>query len=325
VSDLPPEAAGRVLSQAFSSALSVNDFAACLHMGLRPVALVQGYCVMRWTYSGTYGYYQPYTQSATTYGGLAGSRPGLTGGGPFQGGRGYFRPAPNTLTSYQCPHYYSSAEHRSWGYNYEQRWLTQTWHDGFNQAYQRMLEEAAEAGAHGVIGVVDTARSLIDQSLREFHIYGTAVVAEGQKEPGSTAGIWTSYLAGQRLAKLIEAGFMPTSVTAAMASVRVWAVCLTVMGMRGYGGVAQRASGFQPAGPINQLADAEMQARRLVRDHVKAGMGSDALQGADLRAAQFEMGEGDMEVDCVLRGTRVRRFRPADPLPPPQIVVRVND
>ena len=43
--DLPPETAGRLRRPAFSSGLTVPDFAACLQMGLRPVGLVQGYCV----------------------------------------------------------------------------------------------------------------------------------------------------------------------------------------------------------------------------------------------------------------------------------------
>lgn len=330
MTDLPPEAARRVTSSAFSSGLSVNDFAACLHSGLRPLALVQGYCVMRWTYSGSYGAYQPYARPG--YGGGAGRLPGTVGGGfggPFQGGyggggRGYYRPAPNTLSSYSCPHYMASAEHRSWGYNYEQRWLTQTWHEGFNQAYQRMLEEAAAAGAHGVIGVVDTAQSFIDAALREFHIFGTAVAVDGRDDRPPPAGIWTSYLAGQRLAKLMESGFMPTSVTASMASVRMWAVCLTEIGMRG-GYSSRVGAAYQSTGAIGQLADAQMQARRLARDHVKAGLGSDSLYGVDLRSGIFEAGEGDVEVDCVLRATKVRRVRAADPLPPPQLTVRLND
>jgi hypothetical protein len=314
LTDLPPEVARRVHSRAFSSGLSVNDFAAGLHSGFRPVALVQGYCVMRWTYAGSYGYYQPYPRVTT---------PGIN---PYGGSsaRSYYRAVPNTITSYSCPHYYVGAEHRSWGYNYEQKFLTQTWQDGFNQAYSRMIEEAAEAGAHGVIGIVDSARSFIDSSLREFHIYGTAVVVEGRPPPRDPSQIWSSYLAGQRLAKLIDSGFMPTSITASMASVRMWAVCMTEIGLRG-GYINSLQQGYRSTGAISQLADAQMQARRLARDHIKSALGPDTLLGADLRVSEFEMGEGDVEVNCVLRGTRVRRIRAADPPPPPQLTVRLND
>ena len=330
--DLPPEATGRLTASAFSSGLSVNDFAACLHMGLRPVALVQGYCVMRWSWYGTsamrYGYrYGPGGYGAGGGGayGRGGGRwlPGTAGGGiggPFAGRQGWYGSRrPGTLSTYQCPHYYAGADHRFWGENYDQSWVAQTWNDGFNTAYHRMLEEAAESGAHGIIGVVDRSSELIDRDIREFHIYGTAVVVDGSPPPER---IWTSYLAGQRLAKLVEAGFMPTSIVASMASVRMWAVCVTESLMRG--GSMINAP-VQPGGEIVQLSDAQMQARQLVRDQVKSALGQDSLHGADMQASVREVGEGDVEVDCILRGTRVHRFRPAEPLPPPQLTVRAND
>jgi hypothetical protein len=207
-------------------------------------------------------------------------------------------------------------DHRGWGENFEQPWITQAWSQGFNTAYQRMAEEAAGAGAHGIIGVVDTVSSLIDRSIREFHIYGTAVVVDGAPSPPA---IWTSYLAGQRLAKLIEAGFMPTSIVASMASVRVWAVCVTEMLMHGQ----YTMGGVQAGSEIAQISDAQMQARRLARDHIKASLGTDTLHGADLQVGWHDVAEGDYEIDCVLRGTRVRRFKPADPLPPPELTVRM--
>ena len=46
-SDLPEAAERRLHEGAFSSGLSVNDFAACLEMGLEPVGLVQGFCAMQ--------------------------------------------------------------------------------------------------------------------------------------------------------------------------------------------------------------------------------------------------------------------------------------
>lgn len=324
--DLPPEAAGRVSGAIFSSGLSVNDFAACLHMGLRPVALVQGYCVMRWSWYGAatpyayrpaYGYNRPGRYGSAYPGTVGGGFGGAFGSGPGYYGAGGRR---SSLSTYRCPHYYAGADHRGWGENYDQSWVAQTWNQGFNTAYQRMIEEAAEAGAHGVIGVVDTSSELIDSSLREFHVYGTAVVVDGEPTPPA---IWTSYLSGQRLAKLLEAGFMPTSIVASMASVRMWAVCVTESLMRG--GFMQYGTGVPPGSEITQLADAQMQARRLARDQVKSALGDDNLHGADMRVAMHEVGEGDVQVDCVLRGTRVHRYRAAEPLPPPQLTVRVND
>jgi hypothetical protein len=125
-----------------------------------------------------------------------------------------------------------SAEHRTWGQNYEQTWVEAAWLQGFGSAYSRLMEEAKEVGAHGVIGVTDTSHNISDMNVAEFHILGTAVVVEGAPPPPHGEP-WSTYLAGQRLAKLIEAGFMPISVVAAIASVRVWAYCMTEYLMEG--------------------------------------------------------------------------------------------
>ena len=148
-----PEAVGRRFAEgAFTSGLTVPDFAACLQMGLQPVGFVQGYCVMQWRW---YGMGSPYG----------------TFGAPAQG-RGYSE-------SWQCPHGMVSAEHRSWGQNYEQSWVEDAWSDGFTSAYQRMVEEAATAGAHGVVGVVDTTQPLAGEGVLEFRVQGTAVMVKG--------------------------------------------------------------------------------------------------------------------------------------------------
>jgi hypothetical protein len=39
---------------------------------------------------------------------------------------------------------------------------------------------------------------------------------------------------------------------------------------------------------------------------------------------QRELGQGDAELQCTLRGNRVRRFKEFDPLPPPQPTVRLR-
>jgi hypothetical protein len=44
--DIPEAAARRFAEGAFTSGLTVPDFAACLQMGLEPVGYVQGFCVM---------------------------------------------------------------------------------------------------------------------------------------------------------------------------------------------------------------------------------------------------------------------------------------
>ena len=292
--DLPSEAAGRLERSAFSSGLSVPDFAACLHMGMYPVGLVQGFCVMRWSWYGqNAGYYSQY--------------------------------AGTTIQSYRCPHsrMYGgyggvSAEHRSWGKNFEQPWVTKAWADGFNKAYRRMIEEAADAGAHGVIDIHDANTQLIDSGIREFHLLGTAVVVEGKPKPKR---IWTTYLAGQPLAKLMEAGFEPVTILASMTSVRMYAICSVETLMRGrydnYGMV-------NPGDEITQLADAHMQARLKARDHIKGAIGTDSLHGASIDVGERELMEGDAEITCILRGTRVHQVRATPPIQPPMPTVRLS-
>src|SRR5579863_1419843 len=91
--DLPEAAERRLSAGSFSSGLTIPDFAACLQMGLRPVGLVQGFCVMQW---GWYGSGSPYMRGMTPYA-FGGNAP-----------RGAYS------ESYSCPHggYVYSNEHR---------------------------------------------------------------------------------------------------------------------------------------------------------------------------------------------------------------------
>jgi hypothetical protein len=294
--DLPEAATRRLSDSAFTSGLTVPDFAACLQMGLEPVGFVQGFCVMQWNW---YGMSSPYRQAY----------------GPYNqgGGQGYSE-------NYQCPHGMISAEHRSWGQNFEQTWVEQAWGQGFSTAYTRMLEEAQTAGAHGVVGVIDTSSPLSDLGVLEFHVRGTAVrVADSPPPPDGRP--WTTYLAGQRLAKLIEAGYAPVSVAASVSSVRVWAYCITAYLMGGAGGTW---GGQQQVAEITQVAAAQMASRQIAREHVRAQLAGDSLHGAQMIVSESELGEGDQEIQCILRGNRVRRFKDFDPVPVPHPTVRLS-
>ena len=292
--DLPEAAARRFASGAFTSGLTVPDFAACLQLGLEPVGFTQGYSVMRWQWYGM-------------------SPMGMGGFGAQWGGiRGY-------SDTWSCPHGMVSAEHRSWGQNYEQAWVEDAWTTGFTTAYGRMVEEAASGGAHGVVGVVDTCQPLSDMGVLEFRVQGTAVrVTDGT--PPAAGRPWTTYLAGQRLTKLIEAGYAPVSIAAATSSVRVWANCVTQYLTEGsnsmYGGTT-------PGAEITQTVTAQMAARQIATQRVRSQLGHDSLHGAALTTTQRELGEGDAEIECILRGNRVRRFKDFDPMPAPRPTVRL--
>ncbi|HTU38898.1 MAG TPA: heavy metal-binding domain-containing protein [Acidimicrobiales bacterium] len=295
--DLPEAAVRRLESSAFSSGLSVPDFAACLELGLEPVALVQGFCVMQ---GGWYGAGSGYMRGMQPYGGQP-DNPG------------------DYSETYRCPHGYVSMEHRAWGQNFEQPWVEQAWAQGYGTSYARMVEEAQQHGAHGIIGVVDRVSNVADTGTTEFHFLGTAVTVDGGPPPAGGVP-WTTYLAGQRLAKSIEAGFMPVAVVASLASVRVWAYCMTEYLMEGtmaWGG---------PTGPqlVGQITKAHMAVRQLARKHVRQQLVGDELHGATIEVTRRELSQGDEVIDCTLRGNRVRRFKDFDPIALPRPTVRLG-
>ncbi len=297
--DLPEAAVRRLESSSFSSGLSVPDFAACLDLGLQPVALVQGFCVMQWGWNGPGG---------------GGAMRGLS---PYLGGQ----QTPGAYSeTYRCPHGFVSNEHRSWGQNLEQPWVEEAWAQGYGTAYARMLEEAGTLGAHGVIGVADRVSNVADTGTTEFHFLGTAVTVEGGPPPAG--GIpWSTYLAGQRLTKSIEAGFMPVAVVAALASVRVWAYCMTEYYMEGSMGGWGMSGG--PA-LVEQVSKAHMASRQLARKHVRQQLQGDELHGATMDVVTRELSAGDEVIDCTLRGNRVRRFKDFDPVVLPRPTVRLS-
>ncbi len=296
--DLPEAAVRRLQSNAFSSGLSVPDFAACLDLGLQPVALVQGFCVMQW------GWYGP--GSGT-----------MRGMSPYMGGQ----QTPGAYTeTYRCPHGFISNEHRSWGQNLEQPWVEEAWAQGYGTAYARMLEEAGTMGAHGVIGVADRVSTVADTGTTEFHFLGTAVTVEGGPPPAGGVP-WSTYLAGQRLTKSIEAGFMPVAVVAALASVRIWAYCMTEYYMEGSMG-----SWGMTGGPalVEQVSKAHMASRQLARKHVREQLHGDELHGATMDVVTREFSQGDEVIDCTLRGNRMRHFKDFDPVVLPRPTVRLS-
>jgi uncharacterized protein YbjQ (UPF0145 family) len=299
-----PEAAGRRLSGgAWSSGLSVADFASCLSMGMEPVGFVQGYAVMQWRWTSS-TYYR-----TMTMGGL-GRVPGASGRGQYSEG-------------WQCPHGFVGGEHRMYGYNFEQTWLETNWANGWGLARGRMVEEAEAAGAHGVIGVADDMQYLAGTGAAEFRMTGTAVAVPGAPTPPTP---FTTFLSGQRLVKLVEAGFVPVSVAAAMSSVQMIAYCITHYQLAGT--AAGNWSGAMSGGvagvhSIVQVGKAQRAARHLAREQLRSQLGRDVLHGATLEQFEREVGEGDLTVQCLIRGTRVRRFKDYDPIPEPEPVVRL--
>ncbi len=283
---------------AWSSGLSTNDFAACLGAGLQPLGFVQGCSVVSWNF---------YSAQSSMMG---------MGFGLNQM-RGY-------TEQYSCPHGFVSTEHRMYGLNYQKTWIEEAWTETFAAAKRRLLSEAAALGAHGVIDVVDRSIHHAENATFEIALSGTAVAIEGVARPEVP---FTTFLAGQKLNKLVEAGFAPVDIALGITAVGVIASCITEYQTRG-GGIAFGGNvggwGGSQTGEIEQVVRAQGAARRLVRERVRSELNGDTLHGASLSVRTIESSEGP-QIEALIRGNRVRSFKAFAALAPPRPVVQLVD
>jgi hypothetical protein len=277
---------------AWSSALSTNDYAACIEAGLQPIAFVQGCTVVSWSFYGLRTMMQ---------------------GSPLSA----YRPSSGYFEQFNCPHGFVSAEHRLYGMNYEQTWVEGAWMTAFSGALARLLEEAQGLGAHGVIGIVDHSEHHPESTAYEFRLSGTAVGVEGIAPPSTP---FTTFLAGQKLNKLVEAGFAPVSIALTYVSVGVYESCVTEYQLRG----GSWTWGGPPTGEVDQVSRAHEAARSTAREEIRRQLAGDSLHAAHLFVASGEAADGP-HIDVTLRGNRVRRFKDFEPIPPPRPVLRLVD
>lgn len=301
-SDLPEAARRRLSEGAWTSGLSAADFASCLALGAEPAGFVQGFAVM----------------SFSTFMMGQNVRNQMWGGG-FGG---------NT-ERFSCPHGFVSSEHRTYGFNTEQQWLEERWSTGWGLARQRMVEEAAGMGAHGVIDVTDARLPLAGTDAVEFRMQGTAVRVPGVPVPPVP---FITTLSGQRLAKLLESGFVPVTVVGATAAVLMYGYCVTaaqLTGNSGMGGglglgLGMGASYGYPGpavGAIDQVVRAQGMVRDMVRQAIAAQIETDDLHGATFTSSEREAGEATILFECTMKGNRIRRFAPFEALQPPEPVL----
>lgn len=276
---------------AWSSALSTNDFAACVEAGLQPIGFVQGCAVVSWSF---YGFR-------------------AMQGGAFSG----YGPSSGYVEQFNCPHGFVSDDHRPYGMNYEQTWIEGAWMTAFSGALTRLLEEAKSLDAHGVIGIEERATHHPESTAYEFTLTGTAVGVEGVPPPSTP---FTTFLAGQKLNKLVEAGYAPVSIALDFVSVGVYASCVTEYQLRG----GAWNWGGPPTGAIDQLSRAHEAARSTARENVRRQLAGDTLHAARLSVVAGEGADGP-HIDVTLRGNGVRRFKDAEVIAPPRPVVRLVD
>jgi uncharacterized protein YbjQ (UPF0145 family) len=89
----------------------------------------------------------------------------------------------------------------------------QALYHGFDTALSRMTTEAKAMGADGIVGIRLT-RSRLGDSSQEFVALGTAVRADSSRRPRR---LFTTDLAGQDFAKLMQAGWVPVRIAIGIA------------------------------------------------------------------------------------------------------------
>lgn len=89
----------------------------------------------------------------------------------------------------------------------------QALYHGYDTALARMNTEAKAMGADGVVGIRLT-RTTLGESGQEFVALGTAVRADSTRRPRR---IFTTELAGQDIAKLMQAGWVPVRIAIGIA------------------------------------------------------------------------------------------------------------
>ena len=259
---------------AFDSGLTTPDFAACLSMGLQPIGLVQGFFCGQ-----------------------------LDGWSSYQA---------EVVNNYSCAWGWGRGgqDHPPPGWLGVASALDQAWTTAFSTAHQRLAEEAAGLGAHGVVGVqVEMSHPTNDRSS-EVHLWGTAV-----RLPDAGGGqLWTTRIAGHKLAKLVEAGYAPASVLYSRCTAVMYEGCY----MEHWGpNVVAAGTLLTPVGDVHNLA------RSRAMQEAWRHAGGHSLYDVELEAHEVE--GTTSYVTCQVLGSLVRRVRPTLPLAAPVATVSLHD
>jgi uncharacterized protein YbjQ (UPF0145 family) len=285
-----PEAAQRRIAEierpggSWGSSLSVAELASIKRAGFEPLGLAVGSSIYQLTPTYTMRY------------------PAWTG------------PSAGFSKTYPCPHGYGYGIGHLGGLNWEQVYYEEGVEEAYRLALGRLVEEARELGAHGVVGVTVRFRHLSSYEgqasgrLVEFTVVGTAVRCPGAaplEEP------FTSHLSGQGLAKLVAAGLVPASLALGCGAIQVLAGCQMTLASRSFANVE-----------LTQYSEAIDQCRWVAVRRLEAMSGhtGEGVIGVDVNLA----GGGDL-TEMMLLGTSVRRFS-TSPLPsPPLPIMKLRD
>jgi uncharacterized protein YbjQ (UPF0145 family) len=269
--DLPEAAQARMAeirgSGTWGSALSSEEFAAIRSVGFEAVGQVLGAAVYNVGYTGGYGCPGAWGSASFAWGPQARTQVSS------RGGYGSFGPMVKVL--------------------YEAR----------RTAIRRMVEECAELGGHGVVGVRLTIAGFPAGGL-EFKAIGTAVRAPGA---GRLAHPFTSDLNGQDFAKLVTKGWMPVGLALGISIAARHDDWLTV-GQTRWG-----AGNAEVVGYTELVNDTRHDARQQLAADVKR-MGGEGVVVAEMdmrvreRECPAQEGRRDHIVEATNIGTAIVRF-----------------
>jgi uncharacterized protein YbjQ (UPF0145 family) len=300
---LPPAARARIdraaTSGVRSSLLPVAGHVGIESCGFDPVGEVMG-CIVE--YIGFQGYGGCGWYTGGGYGGGGWYTGGGYGGGGAYGG-GYA--SPPVVTS-------GGSSSSSWaGFA---PYVSALYH-GWDTAIDRMLTEASELGADGVVGV-----RLSEQHLgagnREFVALGTAVRSTGQTHAGWP---FSTTLPGQDVAKLVHSGWMPASIAVGI-SVAIRHDDYATRVSQGAWAPNMEVTGFSELVTAVR-ADAR---RQLAQRTAHVGADGAILDSPiALSVHELEAGEGhrDHVAESSVLASTVVRFHRAETLPPTPVMV----
>jgi uncharacterized protein YbjQ (UPF0145 family) len=298
--DLPLAARDRIEEMrqpgaAWTSDLSVAELSAIRHAGFEAVGMVMGSSVYRiaaqWGYSNVFG-----------NAGFMAVGQGAFGGGTVPSRVGF-------VQRYPCPHGYGMGTDHRWGINWEHT----TYEDGVvaarDAALARIVEEARDLGAHGVVGVRLIRRHLegVGSSL-EFTVIGTAIRRTGGPP---LARPFMSHLDGVAFSKLLHGGYVPVALVVGIGAVEIDPGCGTEWLLRSWNNVR-----------IDQVSDGIEAARLLgiqrLEEEIEA-VDADGAVGVDIDFVNHAVGTGALLSELVCVGTAVRRYAkdPLDEVPLP--------
>jgi uncharacterized protein YbjQ (UPF0145 family) len=256
---------------AFDSGLTVPDFAACLSMGVQPLALVQGY------YFGQVSNWSSYSAYP--------------------------------VRNYPCACYETGPHNPGWLGEVSD--LDRAWMTAHGVALSRMLQEASDIGAHGVVGVTTNMSHPTNENSCEVHLYGTAVTVRGAAAPQQP---WSTQVAGHKLAKLVEIGFVPGSVAYSRCTAMMVEGCYME-----YYGSGRCGTGYV----IAPLQDAHDLARSGAIDAAKKVSANASLYDVRMEVHETERYHSTF-ITCSLLGSLVRRARSSPPVSPPVPTVNLG-